>query len=147
MSGNATEKILRIHDLVIHYETDEEVVEAVNGVNIELERGKVLGLVGETGAGKTTTALGIMGLLPAKVGHVIQGEIQLEGEDLLDADELVVLGVQQNAAGVMASRRRIVIRTRNGIAVLFPLPFALVVSLAVDAVQKFLIKTHNTPSF
>ena len=83
MSGNATEKILRIHDLVIHYETDEEVVEAVNGVNIELERGKVLGLVGETGAGKTTTALGIMGLLPAKVGHVIQGEIQLEGEDLL----------------------------------------------------------------
>lgn len=81
--GNVENKILSIKDLVIHYETDEEVVEAVNGVNIELEKGKVLGLVGETGAGKTTTALGIMGLLPPKVGHVIQGSIELEGEDLL----------------------------------------------------------------
>ena len=65
-SGNETNKILRLKDLVVHYETDEEVVEAVNGINLELEKGKVLGLVGETGAGKTTTALSIMGLLPAK---------------------------------------------------------------------------------
>ena len=85
LSGNAgsPEKILKIRDLVIHYETGEEVVEAVNGITIELERGKVLGLVGETGAGKTTTALGIMGLLPPKVGRVIQGSIELEGENLL----------------------------------------------------------------
>ena len=82
-SGNETNKILRLKDLVVHYETDEEVVEAVNGINLELEKGKVLGLVGETGAGKTTTALSIMGLLPAKVGHVVQGSIELEGQDLL----------------------------------------------------------------
>ena len=75
--------ILRIKDLVIHYETDEEVVEAVNNITLEIEKGEVLGLVGETGAGKTTTALGIMGLLPAKVGHVIQGSIELDGENLL----------------------------------------------------------------
>ena len=79
MSGN----ILSIKDLVIHYETQEEVVEAVNKINLDLNKGEILGLVGETGAGKTTTALGIMGLLPPKVGHVIQGNIFLEGEDLL----------------------------------------------------------------
>ncbi|MCF0133936.1 MAG: ABC transporter ATP-binding protein [Blautia sp.] len=77
------ESILKIKDLVIHYETDEEVVEAVNKIDIDLGKGEVLGLVGETGAGKTTTALGIMGLLPPKVGHVIQGSILLNGEDLL----------------------------------------------------------------
>jgi len=78
-----SENILSIKDLVIHYETQEEVVEAVNKINLDLNKGEILGLVGETGAGKTTTALGIMGLLPPKVGHVIQGNIFLEGEDLL----------------------------------------------------------------
>ena len=57
------DKILSIKDLVIHYETDEEVVEAVNKITLDIGKGEVLGLVGETGAGKTTTALGIMGLL------------------------------------------------------------------------------------
>ena len=46
--------ILDIKDLVIHYETDDGVVEAVNGIDIQLEHGKTLGLVGETGSGKTT---------------------------------------------------------------------------------------------
>ena len=78
-----SENILEIKDLVVHYETDEEVVEAVNNITLEIGKGQILGLVGETGAGKTTTALSIMGLLPAKVGHVIQGSIKLEGEDLL----------------------------------------------------------------
>lgn len=78
-----SENILSVKDLVIHYETDEEVVEAVNNITFELKKGQVLGLVGETGAGKTTTALGIMGLLPPKVGHIISGSIELEGENLL----------------------------------------------------------------
>ena len=79
-----SDKLLSVKNLVIHYETDEEVVEAVNNISFDLEKGQILGLVGETGAGKTTTALGIMGLLPAKVGHVIQGTIELEGQNLLD---------------------------------------------------------------
>lgn len=79
-----SENILKVEDLVIHYETDEEVVEAVNNISFELKKGEVLGLVGETGAGKTTTALGIMGLLPNKVGNVIQGRIELDGENLFD---------------------------------------------------------------
>lgn len=82
-----SENILKVKDLVIHYETDEEVVEAVNNISFEIKKGEVLGIVGETGAGKTTTALGIMGLLPDKVGRVIQGRIELEGENLFDKSE------------------------------------------------------------
>ena len=78
-----SDTLLSVKDLVIHYETEDEVVEAVNNISFEIKKGEVLGLVGETGAGKTTTALGIMGLLPAKVGHVIQGSIEMEGKDLL----------------------------------------------------------------
>ena len=74
-----SDTILNIKDLVIHYETDEAVVEAVNNINLELKKGEVLGLVGEKGDGKTTTALGIMGLLPEKVANVVQGSIELEG--------------------------------------------------------------------
>lgn len=82
-----SENMLNVENLVIHYETDEEVVEAVNNIRFRLKKGEVLGLVGETGAGKTTTALGIMGLLPPKVGHVIQGKIELDGENLFDKSE------------------------------------------------------------
>ena len=82
-----SENMLNVENLVIHYETDEEVVEAVNNISLRLKKGEVLGLVGETGAGKTTTALGIMGLLPPKVGHVIQGKIELDGENLFDKSE------------------------------------------------------------
>ena len=82
-----SENMLNVENLVIHYETDEEVVEAGNNISFSLKKGEVLGLVGETGAGKTTTALGIMGLLPAKVGHVIQGKIELDGENLFDKSE------------------------------------------------------------
>lgn len=82
-----SENMLNVENLVIHYETDEEVVEAVNNISFRLKKGEVLGLVGKTGAGKTTTALGIMGLLPPKVGHVIQGKIELDGENLFDKSE------------------------------------------------------------
>ena len=82
-----SDTLLSVKDLVIHYETEDEVVEAVNKISFDIKKGEVLGLVGETGAGKTTTALGILGLLPAKVGHVIQGSIELEGKDLLKLSE------------------------------------------------------------
>lgn len=62
MAENKKDLILDIKDLVIHYETDDGTVEAVNGLDIQLEYGKTLGLVGETGSGKTTTALSILRL-------------------------------------------------------------------------------------
>lgn len=86
--------MLNVENLVIHYETDEEVVEAVNNISFRLKKGEVLGLVGETGAGKTTTALGIMGLLPPKVGHVIQGKIELDGENLFDKSEREIRNIR-----------------------------------------------------
>ena len=77
------EDLLNVSDLTIYYETDENVVKAVNRVSFSLKKGETLGLVGETGAGKTTTALGIMGLIPDPPGRIVSGEIEFEGENLL----------------------------------------------------------------
>jgi peptide/nickel transport system ATP-binding protein len=77
------ENLLEIRDLRVEYRSDESVVNAVNGVSFSLDRGSVIGLVGETGAGKTTTALGIMRLLPERTGRITGGEILFKGEDIL----------------------------------------------------------------
>lgn len=77
------ENILEIKDLTIQYHADNRIVEAVNKLNLTLGKGESLGLVGETGAGKTTTALGIMGLIPNPPGIITEGEIVFEGQDLL----------------------------------------------------------------
>ena len=89
------EPILKIQDLHVVYRTDESTVYAVNGLNLELFSGETLGLVGVTGAGKTTTALSIMGLLPEKIGKVTEGSIVLDGTDVLsetDADMRLLRG-------------------------------------------------------
>lgn len=79
--------LLEIDDLTIHYETDNGTVHAVENLNLELARGEALGFVGETGAGKTTTALGILRLLPKGVGKIKSGKILFDGENLLDKSE------------------------------------------------------------
>ena len=81
------EKILDVQNLEIRYITDEETVYAVNDISFTLETGESIGLVGETGAGKTTAALGIMGLVPDPPGEVVGGSILFEGEDLLKLPE------------------------------------------------------------
>jgi len=75
--------ILEVKDLHIIYKTDDGIVKALNGVNLSIAEGYTLGLVGETGAGKTTLAKGIMGLIPIPPGEIVQGEIWYRGEDLL----------------------------------------------------------------
>ena len=82
-----SEALLEIKNLVVHYETDDAVVEAVNNLSLTIEKGETLGLVGETGAGKTTVALSIMGLLPVPPSHIVSGEILLNGENLLEKKE------------------------------------------------------------
>ena len=78
-----TPKLLDVDDLVVHYEMEDGVVEAVNNVSFSIKKGETFGIIGETGAGKTTIALSILGLLPAPRSNVIQGSIKLDGIELL----------------------------------------------------------------
>ncbi len=84
---NEQENTLEIKNLVVHYITDEEVVKAVNGVNMTIKAGKTLGLVGETGAGKTTTALSILNLVPEPQGKILSGEVFVQGRNVLSMSE------------------------------------------------------------
>ena len=79
------EKLLEVRDLVVHYETDEAVTEAVNNVSFDIYPGEILGMVGETGAGKTTIGLSIMGLLPKPPARVISGSVKLKGVELINS--------------------------------------------------------------
>ena len=92
----STIKELEIRDLTIHYVTDDGTVQAVNHLNLEIFKGETLGLVGETGAGKTTTALGIMQIVPDPPGRIIGGEILFEGENLLEKTEAQMRNVRGN---------------------------------------------------
>ena len=80
-------KQLEVKDLHVHYITDTALVKAVNGVSFSLDKGETLGLVGETGAGKTTTALALLRLVPNPPGKIVGGSIFLEGEELLKYEE------------------------------------------------------------
>lgn len=84
---NTNQNLLDIKNLTIHYKTDDGTVYAVDNLDLSLGYGETLGFVGETGAGKTTTALGIMQLIPNPPGKIISGEIYLEGENLLNKSE------------------------------------------------------------
>ena len=77
------QNLLEIKNLHVHYVTDTEDVQAVNGVNLRLKQGEVLGLVGETGAGKTTVALSVMQLVPDPPGIILDGEILFKGRNLI----------------------------------------------------------------
>lgn len=79
--------VLEVKELAIEYRTRKSVVQAVNGISFQVPRGTTMGLVGETGAGKTTTALGIMGLIPVPPGKVVSGEILFQGENLLEKSQ------------------------------------------------------------
>ena len=77
------QNLLEIKNLHVHYVTDTEDVQAVNGVNLRLKQGEVLGLVGETGDGKTTVALSVMQLVPDPPGIILDGEILFKGRNLI----------------------------------------------------------------
>jgi len=79
--------LLSVRNISVEYHSDLETVKAVNHISFTLKRGETLGLVGETGAGKTTTALTLMRLLPEYTGRVPNGEIIFDGKDLLKLPE------------------------------------------------------------
>ena len=82
-----TGRLLSVRDLEVRYITSEETVKAVNGVSFQLDYGETLGLVGETGAGKTTIAKAILRILPVPPARVMGGSIDLEGQEILSIPE------------------------------------------------------------
>ena len=88
---------LSVKDLTVEYVTSEETVYAVNGVSFSLEKGKTLGLVGETGAGKTSIARAILRILPVPPAEVKGGVIELEGKDLMKLPEAEMCKIRGNA--------------------------------------------------
>jgi len=89
-----SEKFLQVKDLVVEYTSGGHIIHAVNGIPFELEKGKTLGLVGETGAGKTSIAKAIIGVLPDPPAKVRSGQILLEGRDLLQTPEHEMLKIR-----------------------------------------------------
>lgn len=88
--------ILKISDLVVEYRTDGGVVHAVNGFDLELKKGEALGLVGETGAGKTTVARSILRILPDPPAKICRGTIEFEGQEILKLSETQMRKIRGN---------------------------------------------------
>ncbi|MGI6072284.1 MAG: ABC transporter ATP-binding protein [Lachnospiraceae bacterium] len=86
----------KVDDLVVEYTSDGQIVHAVNGVSFQLKKGRALALVGETGAGKTTIAKTILRILPDYAAHIRNGNVLLEGEDLLKVSEKEMRHIRGN---------------------------------------------------
>ena len=94
MSENTANNFLDVKDLVVEYTSDGEIVHAVNGISLSLARGETLGLVGETGAGKTTIAKAILKILPDPPAKIRSGEVIMDGDDLLRLPEHEMLKIR-----------------------------------------------------
>ena len=81
------EEVLKIENLCVEYRTGDTVAKALNHLDLTIHKGEALGLVGESGAGKTTTALTMLKLLPKDVGFVTDGKVLFHGENILDKNE------------------------------------------------------------
>ncbi|HEX2117280.1 MAG TPA: ABC transporter ATP-binding protein [Alphaproteobacteria bacterium] len=88
--------ILTVDRLQTHFFTEDGVTRAVDGVSFTVDPGETLGIVGESGCGKSVTALSILGLLPAKIGRVVGGSVRFEGRELLGLDEAKMRQIRGN---------------------------------------------------
>jgi len=80
-------KLLEIENLSVHFHTPEGIARAVDGVSFHLDTGETIGLVGESGCGKSVTSLSILGLIPSPPGKIEGGGIRFEGQDMLELDK------------------------------------------------------------
>ncbi len=90
------ESLLKVAGLKTHFYTDEGVVKAVDGVDFGVRRGETLGIVGESGCGKSVTALSIMRLVPDPPGRIVSGEIRFEDQDLTELDQMAMRKIRGN---------------------------------------------------
>jgi len=88
--------LLQVRDLKTHFFTDDGVVKAVDGISYDVQPGEIVGLVGESGCGKTVSALSILRLIPDPPGKIVGGEIIFEGDDLLKANEKEIRHIRGN---------------------------------------------------
>ena len=93
--------ILQIEDLTVQYVVEGDVTEAVNNVSLTLEQGKSLGIVGETGAGKTTTALSILRLVPDPPGRIVSGSVKINGKDIYKATKSELEHIRGNEVAMI----------------------------------------------
>lgn len=91
-----TEKLLEINDLKTYFYSDEGIVKAVDGVNITINKGETVGIVGESGCGKSVTSLSVMRLLHDTPGKVVGGSIMFEGKNLLELSEKEMRKIRGN---------------------------------------------------
>ncbi len=91
-----SEPLLTVEDLKTHFHTDGGIAKAVDGVSFTLDKGETLGLVGESGCGKSVTSLSVMRLVPEPPGEIVEGEIRFNGRNLLSLDEAAFQGVRGN---------------------------------------------------
>jgi peptide/nickel transport system ATP-binding protein len=96
MTDNIAEELLEIHNLTVEYHTDEAVIHAVNDINLSIKKGESIGLVGESGAGKTTIAKSILRILQTPPAKLISGEIYFKGQDLLKLSEREMRKIRGN---------------------------------------------------
>ena len=94
-------KLLQIENLESGFDTERGLVKAVDGISFELEKGRTLGIVGESGCGKTVTAMSIVDLLPKPAGRVMGGSIGFMGRELRDAEPEVMYDLRGNDVGVI----------------------------------------------
>jgi oligopeptide transport system ATP-binding protein len=88
--------LLEVRDLRTHFFTDDGVVRAVDGISYDLQEGETMGLVGESGCGKTVSALSILRLIPNPPGKIVGGQVLFEGDDLLKVDEDEIRHIRGN---------------------------------------------------
>src|ERR1051326_1433814 len=88
--------LLEVRHLETHFTTEGGIVRAVDGVSLTIEAGQTLGMVGESGCGKSVTALSILRLVPSPPGRIVGGEILYQGKDLLDLSEAEMRHVRGN---------------------------------------------------
>ncbi len=95
------EPILQVKNLKTHFKMHDHIVRAVDGLSFDLYPGETLGIVGESGCGKSMTSMSIMRLVPSPPGDIVDGEILLEGKDLLKLSEEEMRSVRGNDIGMI----------------------------------------------
>jgi peptide/nickel transport system ATP-binding protein len=94
--------VLAVRDLRTHFYTRDGIVKAVDGVSLTLDRGETLGVVGESGCGKSVTALSVMRLVPPASGRIVAGSIRFDDQELLTLEPAAMRAIRGNRISMIS---------------------------------------------